>query len=515
MLAASPSTSVLVFDEDLCVIECAGRAGVLRGSDRAPEGAALEELLPAARWKVLEPRYRAALAGAPQRFELEADGRAYDVEVTRLAPVGAGGCGVAVAHDVTRRSRTRSALQESEEAFRTLAEAASDVLTRSDPEGIYRYVSPSSARVYGRAPEELVGRRVREFLHPDDRQRHVALRAQIAAGADEHTGEFRMRHASGEWVWIETRYTALRDSLGRLTAVQASSRDVSERHAAEAERRIAEQHFQTAFDGAAIGMALVSLTGALERVNPALCDLLGRGEGELVRLTFQELTHPDDLAADLALLQDVLAGRRRSYQMEKRYLRPDGSVVWALLSVSVVRDEGGEPLHFVSQMQDISARKALEDELQRLALHDELTGLPNRRHLERELAARAAATDGRDHLVLLDLDGFKEVNDLLGHHAGDDVLRRIAEALRTSGDEKAFVARLGGDEFAMVLRHDEAPVEALEHVQRRLEAAARVPDSDVRVRASLGWATLADHPNAASALRAADASMYEEKRRRR
>ncbi|WP_271409337.1 PAS domain S-box protein [Pseudomonas sp. Q1-7] len=121
-----------------------------------------------------------------------------------------------------------------------------------------------------------------------------------------------------------------------------------------------ETRFRDAMDHSAIGMALVGLDGRWQRVNHALCEMLGYAEDELVRLSFQDLTHPDDLAGDLELVREVLAGRRRSYRLEKRYLHKNGRDIWGLLAVSLVRDHKGEPLYFVSQIEDIDRRKRAE-----------------------------------------------------------------------------------------------------------------------------------------------------------
>lgn len=125
--------------------------------------------------------------------------------------------------------------------------------------------------------------------------------------------------------------------------------------------------FQSAFEFAAIGMALVSPEGKWLRVNRAICEITGYSEAELLERTFQDITHPDDLEADLENVRKMLAGEIKTYQMEKRYFHKNGSIVWILLSVSLVRTKPGEPLFFISQIQDITRQKASEDKLAKAA----------------------------------------------------------------------------------------------------------------------------------------------------
>ncbi len=520
VLAALPRTGIVVFDHDLRYVLCAGEALGDHGLDAAAlEGRTLPDVVPAHRLPDLLPHHHAALEGGHPRFVLESRGRCYEVDG---APISAGGRiigGLLAARDVTEQRLSQRALAAREREFRRLAESASDVISRADLDGVYRYVSPAAERVYGRAPAELVGRRVRDVVHPDDVAACAALRAALEGGADQHVGEVRVAHAKGGWVWVEVRSTALRNAAGELEGVQAAARDITDRKTAEAARRVADQQFKTAFDDAPIGMALVALTGRLLRVNDALCSLLGRSTHELLGSTSAALTHPADLDADRQLRQDVLAGRRSSYRTEKRYLRPNGSVVWAELSVSLVRDEAGAPVHLVAQVHDITERHRLERELHRLATHDELTGLHNRRHFERELALRLAGAAGPGSvLVLLDLDGFKAVNDRFGHHGGDLVLRHVATVLRQAVGPNDEVARFGGDEFALLLTHTGG--QDLDTVTREL--GARLAASPlglegevVPVRASVG-ATHLDHVRSEEAtLRAADAKLYAVKRARR
>ncbi len=121
--------------------------------------------------------------------------------------------------------------------------------------------------------------------------------------------------------------------------------------------------FQSAFEFAAVGMALVSPEGKWLRVNRSVCQITGYSEKELLQRTFQDITHPDDLELDLENVRKMLAGEIETYQMEKRYYRKDGEIVWVLLSVSLVRTQSGEPLFFISQIQDITRQKLSEEQL--------------------------------------------------------------------------------------------------------------------------------------------------------
>ena len=155
----------------------------------------------------------------------------------------------------------------------------------------------------------------------------------------------------------------LRLNLGALTTAMAARQQVE-----EALQR-SEERFRSAFNFAAIGMSLVGLDGRCLQVNRSLCNIFGYSEAELLSKRFQELTHPDDLDGNLHSFQQALAGEIESYQLEKRYLHKQGHAVWALLTASLVRDANGEPLHFISQLQDITQRKLTEQALQQSEAH--------------------------------------------------------------------------------------------------------------------------------------------------
>ena len=274
-----------------------------------------------------------------------------------------------------------------------------------------------------------------------------------------------------------------------------------------------------AFDTAPIGMALFNPSGHYVRVNPALCGLLGRTAEELLGRRDQELTHPDDREADLVVARDVLAGIADTFTTEKRFLRPDGEVVWAIANMTFLRDEAGLALHWLGQFQDITPTKVLEERLQRLADEDTLTGLPNRRRFERELAD-ALQLSGRHGspgaLLLLDLDDFKAINDEHGHAAGDAALVATSRALQRRLRRTDVLARIGGDEFALLLpRVVEQGARAVAVSVRQAVAEAVLPVGiDATLQVSVGIATFgtAPLPTVAELLADADARMYDAKR---
>jgi diguanylate cyclase (GGDEF)-like protein/PAS domain S-box-containing protein len=283
---------------------------------------------------------------------------------------------------------------------------------------------------------------------------------------------------------------------------------------------------RSAFDNAPIGMALVTPVGVITACNAALGRLLGRAPGELLGGTFFDVTDPEDLDEARYNCSLMHAGAARIIRHECRFHRPDHRIVWVLVSTSRVPEQPGRPAHLIMHIEDITDRKRLETELSHRALHDPLTGLPNRTLLTANIHD-ALTGAGRHthpaHLFYLDLDGFKAVNDEHGHHVGDEVLRQLAHRLTALLRPDDTAARLGGDEFA-VLCVATAPQHA-EAIAERLRVAAAEPftvDGDtLTLSAAVGHTTIAPSADTvdgdtdpAQLLRQADQRMYEAKRRR-
>lgn len=251
-----------------------------------------------------------------------------------------------------------------------------------------------------------------------------------------------------------------------------------------------EETYRTMFQLASVGIALISRDGKWISFNDALCQIVGYDRQELKLLTFQDITHAQDLEADLQQLDQLAAGNIAHYQMEKRYLHKDGHPVWINLSVAKKTAADGALEYYIAIIQDIQARKELEQE----ARHDALTGLCNRRALDEFLPAAQARAD-RSTLKLavmfIDLDGFKTVNDTYGHDAGDDLLREVANRLKNAIRLTDTLVRYAGDEFIVLLEglHDDE--QAHEVAVKLLHAIAEpivIDAGSVHISASIGIA---------------------------
>jgi len=296
--------------------------------------------------------------------------------------------------------------------------------------------------------------------------------------------------------------------------------DISERHEADRALREAEERFRRAFDDSASGMAIISPAGAWVQVNQALADLTGYTKDALVGMSFADITHPDDLDEDLEAFRQLGDGDRRRYVTEKRYLRADGEVIWISLSASPVRDEDRGTLYLISHMQDITERKRTEARLSHQAMHDPLTGLPNRTlFTDRMMLAKARLRRGGSlGLMFCDLDYFKVVNDNFGHDAGDRLLIEVAQRLGSILRPSDTVARFGGDEFALLCEGVDS--EAAERIADRIKEVFSVPflidGYEVALNASTGIALTTDPDVDPDQLMSdADLAMYGAKQRGR
>jgi diguanylate cyclase (GGDEF)-like protein/PAS domain S-box-containing protein len=554
---------------------------------------------------------------------------------------------VLTSRDVTERKESEERIRRAEERYRTLVEQVPAVVYIQEigrPDSPM-YMSPRIEALTGYTPEECKYPDMRwRMVHPEDRERMQSEDERTDEPGKVFASEYRVLHREGRTVWVRNESVLIEDEASGSRYWQGFMLDITERRRVEVALRESEQRFRSSFDDAAIGMALVGTDGRFLRTNRSLRELLGYPEEELLGKTFQDITYPDDLNVDLDNFERILAGEMRTYQIEKRYIHKKGHVVWALLSVSMVHDEEGEPLYFVSQIQDIrerksaeqkirdaeqryrtlveqlpavtyidpvddpdtslytspqieqmlgytpqewqteklwpkrlhpkdrervlaadkrfeaggepfreeyrllakdgsvvwvreeavlvrdeageplywqgvfydlTERKALEERLHYQAYHDPLTDLPNRRLFMDRLGQALRRTMRGHHQVavlFMDLDGFKVVNDSLGHEVGDLLLTVVAQRLRRCLRPEDTLARFGGDEFVVLIEALDDPVQAVQAAERiteELRGPFIMEGRDLYVIASIGI-SLGDARthDPAALLREADTAMY-------
>jgi len=287
-----------------------------------------------------------------------------------------------------------------------------------------------------------------------------------------------------------------------------------------AARIAAEARFEAVFDVASIGIAVVHVDGEILEVNRALCELLGYRAEELVGRQFWEFVHPDDEPGLWDRIKLMMTGATEHLRLEKHYYRKDGTQILTELVLSLVDDPDGRPRYVIGMVDDVTEQRRLQDRLGHQATHDPLTGLPNRTVFFDRLEAVLATGAGGVGVCYLDLDGFKAVNDTLGHEVGDALLRALAQ--RLEGRLAAaghLVARLGGDEF-LIMVEPCADLAELEGVAAEALAVVRRPvrvvGREVVVSTSIGVVRhdgplSGDTATAAELMKAADTTMYRAK----
>ena len=407
-------------------------------------------------------------------------------------------------------------VRASEQLFRSLVNRSADVALILDSHAVITYASPAVTPVFGYQPDHLEGRVGFEFVHPDDVPFAEEVLREVLATAGSHDPfELRIRAADGSYLWTEEAVTNSLDDPA-IRGLILNLRDVSFRKAADAALAASEKRYRDIVESAEEGLWILDANFRTTFTNPRMSVQLQRPAVDLLGHSPAEFAHPDDVV----LIEAQMHARRHGAERyEARFLAADGSTVWMLVSAHPLFDDG----RFVGThalLTDITDRKDAEDQLRHLALHDPLTGLPNRTLLTDRIEhtlARAERHHDQTGVLFVDVDNFKLINDSYGHRTGDEILLAVAERITAAVRTEDTVARFGGDEFVVVCERLYDHKEASD-IAHRVLAAVREPleigDRPIVLTASIGIAYTSTG-DAETLLRDADTAMYQAKRQGR
>ena len=353
-------------------------------------------------------------------------------------------------------------------------------------------------------------------VHPDDLPRvQKLLQEHIVGHTEMYESEHRIRNARGEWVWVRSRGKVVeRDASGAPLRMAGTARDITAIRRAERERRVALEVLRSMSEA----VAVIDLDFRFISVNPAFSRITGYSEEEVVGQDSRLLDSTQHSSDFYRRVRDILE-RTGHWAGEMWQKRKDSEEFLGWIEMSEVRDAQGQRSHFVAVVNDITDKKRAEQELRYLANYDTLTGLPNRALLSERLGraiVRARRQETRVAVLFLDLDRFKDINDSLGHAAGDRLLKAAATRLQATVSASDTVARLGGDEFTVVLEDVES-LPAVERMAREILTAFSMPlevdeRHDVIITPSLGISLYPDHALVPTdLLKFADTAMYQAK----
>ena len=353
-------------------------------------------------------------------------------------------------------------------------------------------------------------------IHSDDQPMVLErLREHLRGVTDMFQSEHRMLDQDGNWIWVRAHGRVVeRDSAGRVRRIAGTARNITRSRSIESERRIATEVLHSMNEAVGVEDRNFNFVS----INPAFTRMTGYSEAEVLGRNASLL---DSAQHDPAFYRDVREQvlRNGHWSGEMWQQRKDGEEFLCSIESSVVTDPEGEQLRYVTVLSDITDQKRAEQELRYLANFDTLTSLPNRALLSERLSraiVRARRLDERIAVLFLDLDRFKDVNDSLGHAAGDRILRAVAVRLQETVGPQHTVARLGGDEFTVVLENLKMPEEA-DKVAREIITAFEAPlvlndRQEVSITPSIGICLYPDHAQVPTELlKHADTAMYQAK----
>ncbi len=478
----------------------------------------------------LEIRRQLAVVARGQRivdFEttrLRGDGREIDVSLTISPICGSGGRvvgTVSVGRDVSERKRAQRARERAQAELLEQRELLSSVFDNApiglaivSPGGAFLRVNHALCAITGYSEAALLGLNFQQITHPDDLLDSIeGMQQTLTIGNPALRTEKRYLHRAGHVIWINLSITAMYDQQGTLLRYVSQYEDISARKQAELAVLRERDHSAAIIAAMGEGCALV-VDRRITAANEALSELTGFAREQLLEAEPPWPFWPPESAQPLASLwSEVEAGGGDKFEVV--LMHRNGTRFEAEVTARPARGPDGGALGWVNTIRDVSERRRYEAELERLAMHDSLTGLPNHRlfhqRLEEEVAN--AVRHGRPlSIAVIDVDRFKAVNDMYGHLTGDRTLEEVARRVAAVVRHGEMLARVGGEEFAWILPESDGDGAVLAAERARQAVAAESFEPVGKITISIGVAELDASHDRARLYQRADASLYEAKR---
>lgn len=404
--------------------------------------------------------------------------------------------------------------------YRLVVESAIDVFFQTDEKARWTYLNPAWEQVTGRQLDETLGEELLDSVYADDRDKARALIAPLLAGEEPFAQcELRLKTLPESYRWVELVVRPFGRVDQGISGLTGTIRNITAKRLAEEALRENEERYRRIFLNIQDVYFEASMGGILIEISPSVEHLLGYRRDQLVGRLFSTISAEPGRMAEI---REKLLESPQLKDFELQLRRRSGETIACSINISLICDAGGKPLKLVGSIRDITERKRAEEEIRKLAYHDILTGLPNRSLFYDRLDQALAQASRHDHplsLLFLDLDRFKDVNDTLGHDAGDRLLQAVAERLRACVRQSDTVARLGGDEFVVLLTSVKTERDGVTVAEKILELLAEPVSLDgktVFTSTSIGVVMYPhDGRNAETLLRHADMAMYAAKEKGR
>ena len=422
---------------------------------------------------------------------------------------------VGVQQDITERKLAEEKLQASEKRYRFLSESLPQQVWTANADGEINYGNHRTVEYFGQQTQkELFGMKWEKIIHPDDLEQTSARWTQAIKTGEHYETEYRLRRSDGEYRWHLAQAEPMLDDHGKIIKWFGTNTDIHDHKMVESVAREAAEYrnlFQNANDAILIFEAETEI---VVDVNDKACEMYGFERDTFIGKSIKEISQ--DAGRHEARLRK-LSERRISHSFETVQLRADGTPINLFINSSVIEYQGRSLV--LSINRDITESKRAEEQLTHNALHDALTGLPNRtlflEHLRHAIERNGMRGQKNFAVLFLDFDHFKVINDSLGHLEGDNLLRSIAKRLTDALRPGDIVARLGGDEFTILLDDlgkSGDVIQIVERIQTDLRQPFNLRGNEIFTSASIGIALSdANYTEPETMLRDADTAMYRAK----